>query len=113
MFTETLLESSGLHQRSNRGWSTAASVALQVVVIGALALVPMLYPDAMSLVRRPPEVPIFSAPPPPQVAPIEHANTAPANSTQVRFIQSNHTLTIGAAHPDVGPYAPVDPSRLF
>src|SRR5438270_10918643 len=99
MFTETLLESSGLHQRSNRGWSTAASVALQVVVIGTLALVPMLYPDAMSLVRRPPEVPIFSAPPPPQVAPIEHqATTAPAHSTQARFIQSKHTLTIGPAH---------------
>src|SRR5947209_17976469 len=98
MFTETLLESSGLHQRSNRGWSTAASVALQVVVIGTLALVPMLYPDAMSLVRRPPEVPIFSAPPAPPVAPTEHQATTPPNSTQVRFIQSDHTLTIGPAH---------------
>src|SRR5206468_2507750 len=104
MFTETLLESSGLHQRSNRGWSTAASVALQVVVIGTLALVPMLYPDAMSLVRRPPEVPIFSpSAPPPVINSVHPVTTEPANSTQVRFIRSDQALTIGPAHPDVGP----------
>src|SRR4051812_15940241 len=67
MFTESLLESSGVHQHTRRGWTTAASLAVQAIVIGMLALIPMLYPSALSLVRRPPDVPIFSvtaAPPP-------------------------------------------------
>lgn len=111
MFTESLLESSGLHQRSHRGWTTAASIMLQVIVIGTFALVPILYPEALSLVRKPPEIPIFSSPAPPPVNATPHPATAtPETATQVTFISSNKPLTFGPARPEIGTDTQLDPN---
>jgi protein TonB len=98
MFTESLLESSGLHQRTHRGWTTAASLMLQVIVIATFALVPILYPEALSLIRKPPEIPIFSSPAPPPVTPIAQHSIASTAST-VPFVSSAHSITLNTLPP--------------
>lgn len=76
MFSESLLESSIAHPRTHRGWVTAASIAAQVMLLSALAIVPMLYPEALSLVQRTPDIPVFSSAP----QPVPLAPTSPRTS---------------------------------
>jgi protein TonB len=89
MFSESLLESSVAHHRSNRGWTTAASLAAQIMLLSALAVVPMIYPEALSLVQRTPEIPIFSSAPQPVPATPNSQRQSFAPSAAPVFIRSN------------------------
>ena len=94
MFEQSLLlESSGASHHSNRGWTTAASLVLQVFVISALAIVPILYPQALQLAQHQPQIPIFSSAPQPvnQVS-TQHSSATP--SQPVIFVRTN-SLTYG------------------
>jgi hypothetical protein len=72
MFADSLLESSW-ESRSHRGWTTLASFAVQLLGLGMLLLLPLLYTEVLPKLRLlSPAVP-FSAPPTP-------APPAPAGS---------------------------------
>lgn len=98
MFADSLLESAGDHRRTNRGWTTIASLALQVMVLSALAIGPILYPEALSLARRTPDIPIFSsAPKPVPIISAMHAGSSALTPSAI-------PLRIGSIH-----YGPARP----
>ena len=73
MFEDSLIESGG-RLRTKRGMTTVVSFALQVMLIGVLVLVPLLFTEALPktqlmtfLVAPPPPPP----PPPPAAAPVK------------------------------------------
>jgi protein TonB len=73
MFEDSLLESGG-RIKTKRGWTTLLSFVLQVLMIGVLVLIPLIYTEALPkgqlttfLVAPPPPPP----PPPPAAAPIK------------------------------------------
>src|SRR5260221_574434 len=51
MFAESLIESAAGDHSTNRGWTTIASIALQVMLLSALAISPIVYP-AMAVQTR-------------------------------------------------------------
>jgi protein TonB len=72
MFEDSLLESGG-RIKTRRGWTTLVSFLLQVLMIGVLVLIPLIYTEALPkgqlttfLVAPPPPPP----PPPPAAAPV-------------------------------------------
>lgn len=75
MFEDSLLESGGRRQKRSL-WTTAASFALQSLVVGLLFLVPLFYtdtlpkPEVTTLIYAPP-------PPPPPPAAAPRRNVAP------------------------------------
>lgn len=90
MFAENLLESAG-PRRGRRGWTTAASLTVQAAVLSLFALVPLVYPDAMSILRPEPiSIPMFSPAP---VQPIQdiHRQAVAAPTTNATFIPSNNS----------------------
>lgn len=89
MFAESLLESSGA-QRTRRGWTTAASITVQAAILGVIALVPLIYPDALSIVR--PEaisIPLFSNAPVPVTHETPRQQAAPAPTTSATFVPAS------------------------
>src|SRR2546425_3505230 len=73
MFEDSLIESGG-RLRTKRGMTTVLSFALQVMLIGVLVLIPLLFTEALPktqlmtfLVAPPPPPP----PPPPAAAPVK------------------------------------------
>jgi len=73
MFEDSLLESGG-RIKTRRGWTTLVSFLLQVLMIGVLVLIPLIYTEALPkgqlttfLVAPPPPPP----PPPPAAAPVK------------------------------------------
>jgi len=77
MFEDSLIESGG-RLRTKRGMTTAVSFAFQVVLIGILVLIPLLFTEALPktqlmtfLVAPPPPPP----PPPPAAAPVKVVKT--------------------------------------
>ena len=74
MFEDSLIESSG-RMKTARGWTTILSFVLQVMLIGVMILVPLIYTEALPkqqlmtfLVAPPPPPP---PPPPPAAVPIK------------------------------------------
>jgi len=110
MFAESLLESAG-SQHTHRGWTTAASITLQAAVLSLFVLVPLIYPNALSIAR--PEtisIPMFSpAPAPvPVTQDTPHPQAGPAATINAPFVRANDsTLHFGShAIADEGPAAP-------
>src|SRR5437868_10215592 len=75
MFEDSLMESGG-KLKSKQGATTAISFALQIVLIGVLVLLPLVFTEALPkqqlmtfLVAPPPPPP---PPPPPAAAPVVH-----------------------------------------
>ncbi len=73
MFEDSLLESGG-RLKTKRGWTTAFSFGLQVVLIAVMVIIPLLFTEALPtreltamLVAPPPPPP---PPPPPAAAPV-------------------------------------------
>ena len=73
MFEDSLIESGG-RLKTKRGWTTVLSFTLQVMLIGVLVLIPLLFTEALPktqlmtfLVAPPPPPP----PPPPAAAPVK------------------------------------------
>lgn len=111
MFAESLLESAG-GGHTHRGWTTAASITVQAVVLSLFAIIPLLYPDALSIVR--PEtisIPLFSNAPVPvsrelphpsgPTTPTTNAPFVPASDSALHFGLNRHEST------EVGPPPPV------
>lgn len=75
MFEDSLVESSG-KLRTKRGWTTALSFILQILLIGVMILIPLIYTEALPkqmmttfLVAPPPPPP---PPPPAPPTPVTH-----------------------------------------
>jgi len=74
MFEDSLVESSG-RIKTKRGWTTFLSFGLQMVLLGVLVLIPLIYTEAlpkaqmMTFIAAPPPPP--PPPPPPAVAPVK------------------------------------------
>ncbi len=74
MFEDSLLESGG-RLKTNRGKTTAFAVFLEIILVGILILVPLIYTEAlpkaqlMNLLMAPPPPP--PPPPPPAAAPVK------------------------------------------
>ena len=83
MFADSLLESSW-ESRSHRGWTTLASFAVQLLGLGMLLLLPLLYTEVLPKLRLlSPAVP-FSAPPAP--APLHQPDRITIHLRQMRSI---------------------------
>ena len=65
MFEDSLIESAG-RVRTKRGWTTLLSLVLQVLLIGFLVLVPLIYTEALPKAQL---VSFLVAPPPPPPPP--------------------------------------------
>ena len=65
MFEDSLIESAG-RIRTKRGWTTLLSLMLQVLLIGFLVLVPLIYTEALPKAQL---VSFLVAPPPPPPPP--------------------------------------------
>ena len=74
MFEDSLVESSG-RIKTKRGWTTFFSFGLQMLLLGVLVLIPLIYTEAlpkaqmMTFIAAPPPPP--PPPPPPAVAPVK------------------------------------------
>ncbi len=74
MFEDSLLESGG-RMRTRRGWTTVLSFVLQVLLIGVMILIPLIYTEALpkqqllTFITAPPPPP--PPPPPPAAVPIK------------------------------------------
>src|SRR5713101_2722935 len=68
MFEDSLIESDG-RLRTKRGLTTVLSFALQVMLIGVLVLIPLLFTEALPKTQ----LMILVAPPPPPPAPPQAA----------------------------------------
>ncbi|HXJ90172.1 MAG TPA: TonB family protein [Candidatus Binatia bacterium] len=73
MFEDSLIESGG-KLKTKRGWTSLISFALQVVIVGVMVLIPLIFTEALPktqlmtfLVAPPPPPP----PPPPAAAPVK------------------------------------------
>lgn len=73
MFEDSLIESGG-KLKTKRGWTSLISFALQVVIVGIMVLIPLIFTEALPktqlmtfLVAPPPPPP----PPPPAAAPVK------------------------------------------
>jgi protein TonB len=73
MFEDSLIESGG-KLKTKRGWTSLVSFALQVVIVGVMVLIPLIFTEALPktqlmtfLVAPPPPPP----PPPPAAAPVK------------------------------------------
>ena len=73
MFEDSLIESGG-KLKTKRGWTSLLSFALQVVIVGVMVLIPLIFTEALPktqlmtfLVAPPPPPP----PPPPAAAPVK------------------------------------------
>src|SRR5215831_16648429 len=73
MFEDSLIESGG-KLKTKRGWTSLVSFALQVMIIGVMVLIPLIFTEALPktqlmtfLVAPPPPPP----PPPPAAAPVK------------------------------------------
>jgi protein TonB len=73
MFEDSLIESGG-KLKTKRGWTSLVSFALQVVIVGIMVLIPLIFTEALPktqlmtfLVAPPPPPP----PPPPAAAPVK------------------------------------------
>jgi protein TonB len=74
MFEDSLIESGG-KLKTNRGWTSIVSFALEFVIIGVMVLIPLIFTEALPkgttlfmLVAPPPPPP----PPPPAAAVVQH-----------------------------------------
>ena len=95
MFYDSLLESSPIAHRSHRRWTTAASLAAQITLFSALAVVPMIYPEALSLVHRTPDIPIFASAP--QPVPLTPLSQHQVTDSSVPIFVRNSSLHYGVA----------------
>jgi len=85
MFEDSLVESSG-RLKTKRGWTTFVSFAMQMLLLGVLVLIPLIYTEAlpkaqmMTFIAAPPPPP--PPPPPPAVAPVKvvHVETEIVNN---------------------------------
>jgi|SRR5581483_5947355 protein TonB len=75
MFEDSLLESAGKLKSKRQKWTTFLSFAVQIVLVGVLILIPLIYTEALPrqqlmtfLVAPPPPPP---PPPPPAAAPVK------------------------------------------
>src|SRR6201987_971588 len=73
MFEDSLIESGG-RLKTKRGWTSMGSFALQVMIVGVMILIPLIFTEALPkgttmfmLVAPPPPPP----PPPPAAAPVK------------------------------------------
>jgi periplasmic protein TonB len=85
MFAESLLESAAT-RGTRRGW-TAASITVQAAVLSLFALVPLIYPDALSIIR--PEqisIPLFTNAPAPVTHESPHPRANAAPTTDAPFV---------------------------
>ena len=99
MFAENLLESAG-PRRGRRGWTTAASLTVQAAALSLFALIPLVYPDAISLLRPEPiSIPIFSNAPAPPTRDF-HRQASPAPTTNAPFIPARDSV-IHFGKPDI------------
>ncbi|MFB3915294.1 MAG: energy transducer TonB [Terriglobales bacterium] len=78
MFEDSLLESGNRFRKARRGWTTILSFALQVLFLGILILIPLIYTEALPkqqlmtfLVAPPPPPPPPPPPAPAKVAPVK------------------------------------------
>ena len=75
MFEDSLLESGGRLRSKRRGWTTMLSFVLQVLLIGVMILIPLIYTEALpkqqllTFITAPPPPP--PPPPPPAAVPIK------------------------------------------
>src|ERR1700748_1952010 len=85
MFEDSLIESGG-KLRTNRGKTTTISFVLQVLLVGVLVLIPLIFTEALPkqqlmtfLVAPPPPPP---PPPPPAAAPVKVVKQVQSNLDQ-------------------------------
>ena len=73
MFEDSLIESGG-RLKTKRGWTSIVSFAIQIMIIGVMVLIPLIFTEAlpkgqmMSFLVAPPPPP---PPPPPAAAPVQ------------------------------------------
>src|SRR3954447_1709638 len=74
MFEDSLIESGG-KLKTKRGWTSLLSFAIQVMIVGVMVLIPLIFTEALPktqlmtfLVAPPPPPP---PPPPPAAAPVK------------------------------------------
>ena len=74
MFEDSLIESGG-KLKTKRGWTSIVSFAIQIMIIGVMVLIPLIFTEALPkqqlmtfLVAPPPPPP---PPPPPAAAPVK------------------------------------------
>jgi protein TonB len=81
MFADSFCDS-GWSNRSNRGWTTLASFAVQSLAVGCLLLLPLIY--TQGLPRLALLVPVLAPAPPPAPHPAPpHSNSPPAQSNMI------------------------------
>lgn len=108
MFAENLLESAG-PRHGRRGWTTAASLTAQAAVLSLIALVPIVYPDAISMLRPAPiSIPMFSPVPAPPT-PLVHPQAGPAPTTPSATLIPARDSTIHFGRPSDASTPPVAP----
>jgi protein TonB len=113
MFAESLLES-GAAQRTRRGWTTAASITLQAAVLSLFVLVPLIYPNALSIAH--PEtisIPMFSPAPAPVTHDTPRPQAGPTPTTSAPFVPANDSaLHFGRSTEHGGDEQPQPPSAF-
>lgn len=77
MFEDSLLESGNRFRKARRGWTTVLSFALQILFIGILVIIPLIYTEAlpkqqlMTFLVAPPPPPPPPPPPAPAATPVK------------------------------------------
>jgi periplasmic protein TonB len=81
MFEDSLLESGGRLKSKRQGWTTILSFLLQMMLLGVMILIPLIYTDALP---RQQLMTFLVAPPPPPPPPPPPAATAPVKVIKVQ-----------------------------
>ncbi len=81
MFEDSLLESGGRIKSKRQKWTTALSFILQMMLLGVMILIPLIYTDALP---RQQLMTFLVAPPPPPPPPPPPAATAPVKVIKVQ-----------------------------
>jgi periplasmic protein TonB len=81
MFEDSLLESGGRLKSKRQGWTTILSFLLQMMLLGVMILIPLIYTDALP---RQQLMTFLVAPPPPPPPPPPPAATAPVKIIKVQ-----------------------------
>ena len=95
MFADSLLEQH--FTRTQRGWTTLTSFALQAVAVAAALIVPLLYTEAIPKLHLVWAAPIGPPPGPPPAGP-HHAATNPRSNSIRNLLMQPPTVPVGIEH---------------
>jgi periplasmic protein TonB len=95
MFEDSLLES-GKNRRKGNKWTTLLSFCLQILLIGVLVLIPLIYTEALPKQQL---MTFLVAPPPPPPPPPPPAATPPVRAVKVQTELDNGQLRTPTAIP--------------